>query len=554
MVKKVMGEEKGSVMIMVVLALVVLIGFTGLVIDGGQAYMTKSRLQNAADAAALAGAQSLPTAGTAANAAITYAGHNGMKPLVGDISSSGTTYTASRSADIVIAIIEPAAPSTTSTQLAFTEEELAEKRADLELEMGTSTDQVLMDYATLYAISVGMSEVPAHDAADIAAKRTELAALLNGMTNANLIAEAKANSVTTGVTQNPTAAEIDSEIASLTTYLNSASTADDKRIAKATEYNIDIETYIQNKNKFKDPAATNRSNAVNKILTDRRTQLEQSVTDTISDKPALITALLDIRITAYASETVKTISHKPSLIEAILDILIADFADDTITIETGGHPDRIRVTCTRTVNNTFMSILGFATQSVSATAVAEKVVAWDGDGLPFINVDEFDINGEKFDTWDKTSSGFFSCIHSQDYTVVGTSPDRLFQVKWADGIIPKNGAVSDKKDILEEMWERLAHQKVYIFSLTPDVIADGRVQFQNDEWKDIDNINNIPNNGNDEWNLKPGQIILLECFWDGYQHKKIDLTYTGNHWTLEDEDNIPVEGMGSVSSTARLVE
>lgn len=552
--RKIPGEEKGSVMVMVVISLIVLIGFTGLVIDGGQAYLTKSRLQNAADAAALAGAQSLPTAGTAASVAITYAGHNGMKPLVGDMSSSGTTYTAARSADQVITTIEPAIPSTTSTQLAFTAEELAEKRAELELEMGTSTDEVLMDYATLYAISVGMTSVPAHDEADIAAKRTELTALLNGMTNADLIAEAKAKSVTTGITQNPTVAAIDSEILGLGTYLNKASTTDAERIAKATEYNISIETYIKNKNFFKDPVDENRTNAINKIITDRRIQLEQSVIDTISDKPALITALLDIRITAYASETVKTISDKPSLIDAILDALIADFADDTVTVETGGHPDRIRVTCTRTVNNTFMSILGFASQEISATAVAEKVVAWDGDGLPFINVDEFDINGEAFDTWDKTSSGFFSCIHSQDYTVVGTSPDRLFRVKWADGIIPKNGAVSDKKDILEEMWARLAHQKVYVFSLTPDVISRGWVEFAGGTTLDIEDMNNIPNSGSAQYNLKPYQIMLLECYWDGYQHKKIDLTYTGNYWTLEDENTIPEEGMGSVSSTARLVE
>ncbi len=552
MVKKVVGEEKGSVMVMVVIALIVLIGFTGLVIDGGSLYLTKSRLQNAADAAALAGAQSLPTAGTAANVAITYAGHNGMKPLVGDISSSGTTYTAARSADQVIATIEPATPSTTSTQLAFTAEELAEKRAELELEMGTSTDEVLMDYATLYAISVGMTSVPAHDEADVAAKRTEITALLNGMTNEDLIAEAKAKSVTTGLTKTPTTAEISAQIAALTTSLDGMS---DKNVIKyASDNSFDISAYKHNDNKFKSVEATNRGLAITKITNDRRTQLEQSVIDTISDKPALITALLDIRITAYASEAVKTISDKPSLIDAILDALIADFADDTVTVETGGHPDRIRVTCTRTVNNTFMSILGFASQEISATAVAEKVVAWDGDGLPFINVDEFDINGEEFDTWDKTSSGFFSCIHSQDYTVVGTSPDRLFRVKWADGIIPKNGAVSDKKDILEEMWARLAHQKVYIFSLTPDVISRGWVEFAGGTTLDIEDMNNIPNSGSAQYNLKPYQIMLLECYWDGYQHKKIDLTYTGNYWTLEDENTIPEEGMGSVSSNARLVE
>lgn len=512
--------------------------------------MTKSRLQNAADAAALAGAQSLPTAGTAANVAITYAGRNGM--AVSDIGSSGNTYTASRLADTVVAIIEPAAPATTTTQPAYNAEQLAAKRAELELDMGTSTDQVLLDYANLYGISVGMTTVPAHDAADIAAKRLELSDQFNKMNDAALIAEAKANSVTTGWTQTPTVAQIMAEIAALTTSLNGMTDAN--VIAEADKLKIDISSYIKNKNFFKDVEATNRSNAITKIINDRRAQLEQSVKDTVSNKSALIDALLDIRIAAYASETAKTINDKPSLIVAILNALIADYADDTVTVVTGGHPDRIRVTCTRTVKNTFMSVLGFASQKVSATAVAEKVVAWDGDGLPFINVDEFDINGESFNTWDKTSAGFFSCIHSQDYTIVGTSPNRLFRIKWTDGIIPKNGAVSDKKDILEEMWARLAHEKVYIFSLTPDVISRGWVEFANGTKLDIENMNNIPNSGSDQYNLKPYQIMLLECIWDGYEHKNIDLTYTGNYWTLEDENNLPVEGMGNVSSTARLVE
>lgn len=549
--KKVMGEEKGSVMVMVVIALIVLIGFTGLVIDGGSAYLTKSRLQNAADAAALAGAQSLPDGGTAANIAVTYAGHNGMVPLTSDITSSGNKYTALRATDKVEAIIIPANWGTITVP-AYTADELAAKRAELQVEMGTSTDEVLIGYANLYGISVGMTTVPAHTAAEVQAKRAELTALLNGMGNAALIAEAKANSVTAGLTQTPTAAEINTQITTLTNYLNNASTTDPQRIAKADEYKIDISNYIKNKNAFKDPTAANRQNAITKIINERRTQLEQSVTDTISDKPALVNALVDIRIAAFQNETVSTINDKPSLITAVINAMIADYADDTVEVKSG-HADRIRVTCTRTVKNSFMAVLGFRNSTVSAVAVAEKVSVWDGDGLPFINVDEFNINGETFATWEKTSEGFFSCIHSEDYTIVGTSPDRLFRVKWADGIIPKNGVVSDKKDILEEMWARLAHNKVYIFSLTPEVISRGWVEFAGGTILSIEDMNNIPNSGSAQYNLKPYQIMLLECVWDGYAHKKIDLTYTGNHWTLADGD-IPIESMGNVSSTARLVE
>jgi Flp pilus assembly protein TadG len=54
-------NQHGSTIVLVALAMVALIGFTGLVIDGGNLYLTKSNLQKAVDAAALAGAQELPT-------------------------------------------------------------------------------------------------------------------------------------------------------------------------------------------------------------------------------------------------------------------------------------------------------------------------------------------------------------------------------------------------------------------------------------------------------------------------------------------------------------
>ncbi len=548
--KKELSEEKGSVMVMVLIGLLVLIGFTGLVIDGGSLYLTKSRLQNAADAAALAGAQDLPTGGTAANTAVVYAGKDGMKPLTPDISSSGNTYTASRLADTVQIEIIPAEWGGPTTQPAYTPEQLTQMRSDLTVELGTADNSVLLGYADLYGVTAGMTTVPAHTAAEIAAKRTELETILNGMSDAALIAEAQANTVTTGLGQNPTAAQIDAQIATLTTNLNGMT--DTQVIAYASTNHFDIADYTQNANKFKKPEATNRSNAITKIISDRRTQLQGSVVIVISNKSALVAALLDIQVNAFASETVSTINDRPGLITAVVDALIADYANDTVDVQTG-HTDRIRVTCSRTVQNSFMAVLGFPSQTVSATAVAEKADQWNGEGLPFINVDPFDIDGETFDTWDKTSSGFFSCIHSADFTIVGTPPNEVFKVDWADGIIPKNGVVSNKQDELEDMWNRLAHGTVYVFSLSPEVIDRGWVEFKNNEIKNIEDINNIPNNGDDGWNLKPGQIILLECTWDGFSHKDIDLTYTGTWYSLQDGD-IPLTNEMYSSGDTKLIE
>ncbi|GEM_PF-1838022 len=52
-----MKNEKGIAMIMVVIAMVVIIGFAALAVDFGNAAVRKSRLQNACDATALAGAK-----------------------------------------------------------------------------------------------------------------------------------------------------------------------------------------------------------------------------------------------------------------------------------------------------------------------------------------------------------------------------------------------------------------------------------------------------------------------------------------------------------------
>ena len=52
-------QQRGAVAIIVGLSLAVLIGFAGLALDGGRLYVTKTELQNSADACALAAAYDL---------------------------------------------------------------------------------------------------------------------------------------------------------------------------------------------------------------------------------------------------------------------------------------------------------------------------------------------------------------------------------------------------------------------------------------------------------------------------------------------------------------
>lgn len=91
MIKKLSGNQKGSVMIIVTISLLVLVGFAGLAIDGGSAYLAKSRLQISADAAALAGAKDLPSITASTDKAIEYAQKNGMQVVTNHVENMGDT-------------------------------------------------------------------------------------------------------------------------------------------------------------------------------------------------------------------------------------------------------------------------------------------------------------------------------------------------------------------------------------------------------------------------------------------------------------------------------
>jgi hypothetical protein len=72
-------RQQGAVAIVVALSMVVLVGFLGLAIDGGRLYLTKTELQNGADACALAASYELTGAPAITPAAFTTANAAGKK-------------------------------------------------------------------------------------------------------------------------------------------------------------------------------------------------------------------------------------------------------------------------------------------------------------------------------------------------------------------------------------------------------------------------------------------------------------------------------------------
>ncbi len=86
-------NESGQAIVLMTLSLVVIMGMAAFVIDVGSWYHTKRRLQGTADAAALAGAQLLPTNSSGAQSqALTYANKNGGNVAGADISVTSTVF------------------------------------------------------------------------------------------------------------------------------------------------------------------------------------------------------------------------------------------------------------------------------------------------------------------------------------------------------------------------------------------------------------------------------------------------------------------------------
>ncbi len=80
-------NEKGQVLVTFLLVSVVLLGFSAIALDIGISYVEKAKLQNIADASAMAGAQEIENPGLAIYTALQYADENGFD-IKGSISQS----------------------------------------------------------------------------------------------------------------------------------------------------------------------------------------------------------------------------------------------------------------------------------------------------------------------------------------------------------------------------------------------------------------------------------------------------------------------------------
>jgi Flp pilus assembly protein TadG len=93
-------NERGQALVLTAVAMVMVCGMAALVLDVGNWFRDKRRLQGTADAAALAGAQALPDDASAAkNQALSYANQNG-----GDVAGANIVITSVYQANDTIAV------------------------------------------------------------------------------------------------------------------------------------------------------------------------------------------------------------------------------------------------------------------------------------------------------------------------------------------------------------------------------------------------------------------------------------------------------------------
>ena len=118
---------------------------------------------------------------------------------------------------------------------------------------------------------------------------------------------------------------------------------------------------------------------------------------------------------------------------------------------------------------------GIFTQSddfVSAKAKAKYSYRWDGEALPFVNLDDNYTIGENIELWEKISesSGDFESLWKDELTIMNPSdPERIYiNVNYSDGLTITKGVVANIKDEVQSIMDQ--NRPVYILSLSNDII------------------------------------------------------------------------------------
>nr|WP_319217232.1 pilus assembly protein TadG-related protein [uncultured Trichococcus sp.] len=161
----------------------------------------------------------------------------------------------------------------------------------------------------------------------------------------------------------------------------------------------------------------------------------------------------------------------------------------------------------------FLDLVGTGT-TVTASATAEKDFEWNGEALPFINLDDDYIADPKIVAWEKTGPGDFESLWPTEYELFNGDKDddhskTYFTIDYSNGISVTKGTVATIKQEVGYIYEQ--KKPVYIFSLSSAVIKSGK-------YNSIKNKDVIP----------LSDLILLRVTFDSYDYsgKTLFLTVT----------------------------
>ena len=131
----------------------------------------------------------------------------------------------------------------------------------------------------------------------------------------------------------------------------------------------------------------------------------------------------------------------------------------------------VEVEITQTVPKFLASVITSDTKLLTVRAKAKCFGQWDGDAMPFINLDDDYTKDPEIVAWEPTGPGDFESIWKDDFDIVypNDPAKTYFRVNYEDGgITVTKGTVANIKQEVGYVFEQ--HKDVYIFSLSSEAI------------------------------------------------------------------------------------
>jgi hypothetical protein len=217
-----------------------------------------------------------------------------------------------------------------------------------------------------------------------------------------------------------------------------------------------------------------------------------------------------------------------------------ELADTEIVALRQNSNKEVKVDVSHTYETFFGKVLGVNNQVISATATAERIRIWEGESLPFLNID-FDYSAIDPIAWTHVGESIKGTIY--DFYTLGSGENTYFEIEWSDGIEISPGFSngikglddSKLKDGLDEMISEDDKEVklFYLFSLRDSVIQSGEFTVNNGtKTVELDKLQFLSNNDV----VDPHQLVLIEVLfldtsnWNNFHD--IELEYTGNVFDL----------------------